>query len=43
MDYLEQAYAERSGSVFGVKGSFLFRQLRGHPRFTALLRKLRLE
>jgi tetratricopeptide (TPR) repeat protein len=42
MDYLERAFAERSGAIFSIKGSFLFAALRGHPRFTALLRKLRL-
>jgi serine/threonine-protein kinase len=42
MDWLERAYDERSGAVFGVKGSFLFASLRGHPRFQALLRKMNL-
>jgi hypothetical protein len=28
--------------VFGIKGSFLFTSLRGHPRFQALLRKMNL-
>jgi eukaryotic-like serine/threonine-protein kinase len=42
MDYLERAYADRAGAVYGIKGSFLFRALHGHPRFTALLRKLNL-
>jgi serine/threonine-protein kinase len=40
--YLERAYEERAGSVYGVKGSFLFTPLRSHPRFQALLRKMRL-
>lgn len=35
MDCLERAYAERAGSICGIKGSFLFAPLRGHPRFTA--------
>ena len=42
MDWLERAYEERAGGVFGVKGSFLFVSLRGHPRFQALLRKMNL-
>jgi serine/threonine-protein kinase len=42
MDFLERAYEERAGSVYGVKGSFLFTSLHSHPRFQALLRKLNL-
>jgi tetratricopeptide (TPR) repeat protein len=42
MDLLERAFDERSGAVYGVKGSFLFTPLRGHPRFQALLRKMNL-
>ena len=42
MDYLERAYHERSGAVFGIKGSFLFIPLRSHPRFQALLGKMNL-
>jgi serine/threonine protein kinase/Tfp pilus assembly protein PilF len=42
MDWLERAYVERAGAVFGIKGSFLFTSLRGHPRFQALLRKMNL-
>ena len=42
MDALEQAYEERAGGVYGIKGSFLFTPLRSHPRFTALLRKMNL-
>jgi serine/threonine protein kinase/Tfp pilus assembly protein PilF len=42
MDYLEQAYAARAGAVYGIKGSFLFTPLHGHPRFTALLRRMNL-
>jgi serine/threonine-protein kinase len=42
LDWLERAYAERAGAVFGIKGSFLFTALRGHPRFQALLRKMNL-
>ena len=42
IDALEQAYEERAGGVYGIKGSFLFATLRPHPRFTALLRKMNL-
>jgi len=42
MDWLERAYEERAGAVFGVKGSFLFTTLRSHPRFKALLRRMNL-
>ena len=43
LDALEQALEERSGAIYGVKGSFLFAPLRSHPRFKALLRKINLE
>jgi len=39
---LERAYEERAGSVYGIKGSFLFTSLRSHPRFRALLGKMHL-
>jgi len=42
IDWLERAYAERAGAVYGMKGSFLFATLRSHPRFTALLKKMNL-
>jgi serine/threonine-protein kinase len=42
MDFLERAYEERAGGIFGIKGSFLFRSLRGHPRFQAMLSKMNL-
>jgi hypothetical protein len=42
LDYLERAWEERAGALFGVKGSFLFRPLRHHPRFQALLRRMNL-
>jgi tetratricopeptide (TPR) repeat protein len=42
MDFLERAYAERAGSVYGIRGSFLFTSLRSHPRFKALLAKMNL-
>ena len=41
--YLERAYEEKAGMVYGVKGSFLFTPLRGHPRFRALLGKMNLD
>ncbi len=40
LDYLEQATAERSGLILGLAGSFLFADLRTHPRFIALLRSI---
>jgi serine/threonine protein kinase/tetratricopeptide (TPR) repeat protein len=42
IDWLERAYEERAGALFGVKGSFLFRSLHSHQRFRALLRKMNL-
>jgi serine/threonine-protein kinase len=42
IDFLERAYRERSGSVYGIKGSFLFTALRPHPRFHELLKKINL-
>jgi len=42
IDWLERAFAQRAGSVYGIKGSFLFADLREHPRFVALLRKMNL-
>jgi len=42
MDLLEQAFEERAGSVYGIKGSFLFTTLHSHPRFRALLGKMNL-
>jgi TolB-like protein/Tfp pilus assembly protein PilF len=42
LDLLEQAYEHRAGAIYGIKGSFLFAPLRGHPRFVALLKKLNL-
>jgi len=43
MDWLERAVATRTGPVYGLRGTFLFRPLRGHPRFQALLRQMKLE
>jgi tetratricopeptide (TPR) repeat protein len=42
IDLLERAYTDRAGSVYGIKGSFLFAPLRSHPRFQALLAKINL-
>jgi serine/threonine-protein kinase len=42
MEWLERAFDERAGAVYGIKGSFLFTQLRSHPRFVALLKKMNL-
>ena len=42
IDLLEAAEEERGGGVYGIKGSFLFTPLRGHPRFRALLRRMNL-
>jgi len=42
IDYLERAYEDRAGAVYGIKGSFLFTALHDHPRFVALLRKMNL-
>jgi serine/threonine-protein kinase len=42
IDWLERAVDERAGAVWGIKGSFLFANLRSHPRFTTLLKKMNL-
>ena len=42
MNCLEQAYEERGGGLYGIRGSFLFRDLHSHPRFEALLRRMNL-
>ena len=42
IDWLEKAYDQRAGAIYGIKGSFLFAGLRSHPRFQALLRKMNL-
>jgi tetratricopeptide (TPR) repeat protein len=42
IDWLERAYAERAGAIYGIKRSFLFKSLRTHPRFTALLKRMNL-
>jgi adenylate cyclase len=42
IDWLEKAYEDRAGAIYGIKGSFLFKDLRPHPRFQALLAKMNL-
>ena len=42
IDCLERAFEERSGGIYGVKGSYLFASLAEHPRFQALLRRMNL-
>jgi len=42
LDLLERAVSERSGPAYAIKGSFLLKPLRFHPRFQALLREMRL-
>jgi hypothetical protein len=42
MDLLERAVAERAGPAYGIKGSFLLTSLHPHPRFRALLGKMKL-
>jgi len=41
LDLLEQAVRDRTGSTYGIKGSFLWEPLRDQPRFQALLKKMR--
>ena len=40
LDFLERAVAERGGPAYSIKGSFLLRPLREHPRFQKLLRDM---
>lgn len=42
IDWLERAFERHSGAIYGIKGSFLFRNLRTHPRFESLLRRMNL-
>jgi adenylate cyclase len=42
IDCLERAFEQRSGAIYGIKGSFLFRNLRTNPRFESLLHKMNL-
>jgi TolB-like protein/Tfp pilus assembly protein PilF len=43
LDWLERAVAQRTGPAYGIKGSFLLAPLHAHPRFRALLRRMKLE
>ena len=43
MDCLEDAFERRAGSIYGIRGSFLFAPLRENPRFKALLRRMNLD
>ena len=43
LDYLEQAFTERSGRIFHLKYETAFRSLHDEPRFIALLEKLGLD
>jgi serine/threonine-protein kinase len=42
LDLLERALEQHAGSVYALKGSFLFTPLHPHPRFQALLKKMNL-
>jgi hypothetical protein len=42
LDWLARAVAQRTGAAYGIKGSFLFTRLHGHPRFQPLLRGMKL-
>jgi serine/threonine-protein kinase len=42
IDCLERAFEQRSGAIYGIRGSFLFKNLHSHPRFQSLLRKMNL-
>jgi DNA-binding SARP family transcriptional activator/Flp pilus assembly protein TadD len=43
VECLERAVSERTGAVYGLKGSFLFASLQGHPGFDALLRRMKMK
>jgi serine/threonine-protein kinase len=43
MDCLERAYQQRAGGLYGVNGSFLFRSLKPHPRYQALMVAMKLD
>ena len=43
IECLERAFERRSGGIYGIKGSFLFRNLRSEPRFQSLLRRMNLD
>jgi serine/threonine-protein kinase len=42
VDSLERAFEAGAGAIYAIKCSFLFRPLRGHPRFEALVRRMNL-
>ncbi|HEX4038986.1 MAG TPA: protein kinase [Acidobacteriaceae bacterium] len=42
IECLEHAFEHRSGAIYGIRGSFLFRNLHGHPRFQSLLHRMNL-
>ena len=42
MEWLERAVEERTGPVYGIKGSFLLAALHAEPRFRALLERMNL-
>jgi serine/threonine-protein kinase len=42
LDLLMEAIERRTGSAYGIHGSFLFAPLRDHPRYPELVRKLKL-
>jgi serine/threonine-protein kinase len=42
LDLLERSVDEHAGAAYGIKGSFLLAPLKPHPRFQALLRKMKL-
>lgn len=41
MDRLEEAFERSDGAVYAMKGSFLLAPLRSHPRFQALIRRMK--
>jgi hypothetical protein len=42
MDSLELAFQQRSGAIYGIKGSFPFKNLHTHPRCKFLIRRINL-
>ncbi len=42
LDWVERAIDERAGGAYSIKGSFLLMSLHSHPRFPALLQRIRL-
>jgi len=42
IDLLERAFEARTGAVYSLKGSMLLAPLRTHPRFQALLKRIKL-